>query len=358
MSFQFWDIVQEGTVEQAKAFLASYEPTRRDPETKQEVIHFENDYALVIATELNKHVMVQYLIEELGLKPTAECFNIACFRGFLDLVKYFFSYCGLAVNSNHNEAVISAAQGNHMDVVQFLLEKGADIRDQEDLALIYASENGHYEMVSFLLKEKKANPKARDSKALSHACAFNYTLLIDLLLEYGADVKDENNLPILKACFYGHLNIVKHLIHKGADPHARGHHTFIWAAARGHIHVMKFLAEEMKCDPRAENDRALVWAAEAGKTSAVEFLAELGVPLLNVEAAWYALCQKHYTVFEKLIENEPTTFLESHGPQFIFQADKEARFHIVYYLSSRFDFSFVNISDKCRRFVLSTRKCK
>ena len=101
--------------------------------------------------------------------------------------------------------MILASIGNHLEVVKFLLEKGANIHAQDDYALRSATENHHLEIVKFLL-EKGANIHAQDDDALILASMYGHLDIVKFLLEKGADAKkvdlsyvnDPNIIQLLK----------------------------------------------------------------------------------------------------------------------------------------------------------------
>jgi len=51
---------------------------------------------------------------------------------------------------NHSIELISAAESGHLDVVKYLVEKGADVHADDDGALRWAAESGHLDVVKYL----------------------------------------------------------------------------------------------------------------------------------------------------------------------------------------------------------------
>jgi ankyrin repeat protein len=89
-------------------------------------------------------------------------------------------------------------------------------------ALIIAAYNDQPELVQFIL-EKGANPDAQDmagNTALMGASFKGYTGIVEQLLNAGADVnlRNSNGAPALTfAATFGHLGIAELLLQKGAD---------------------------------------------------------------------------------------------------------------------------------------------
>ena len=86
-----------------------------------------------------------------------------------------------------------AAELDHLTVVQYLVDQGADTEKaniNSNTPLIYASNQGHVEVVRYLL-EQGANRDKVDNRGLTslhHAAANNYLETAKLLMAYGADL--------------------------------------------------------------------------------------------------------------------------------------------------------------------------
>jgi ankyrin repeat protein len=143
-----------------------------------------------------------------------------------------------------NKALIRSAGSEHTDIVQLLLDKGADVNSIDKdafpyatTALIHAASIPRIENARLLLS-KNADVNVRgdtngDSdipSALFAACSRLNSELVDLLLEQGADVNihdTKNSTPLLEAITANNssseeveqqrLTIVQSLLNKGAD---------------------------------------------------------------------------------------------------------------------------------------------
>jgi ankyrin repeat protein len=87
-----------------------------------------------------------------------------------------------------------AAQGGHVDVVQYLIAKGANVNDlniQKETPLVYAAEGGHLKVAELLIaKGANVNLKTTlDAAPIHYALWAERTELFKLLLKKGADVK-------------------------------------------------------------------------------------------------------------------------------------------------------------------------
>ncbi|AEQ60882.1 putative ankyrin repeat- containing protein [Acanthamoeba polyphaga mimivirus] len=117
-------------------------------------IHYKNDQALILAVRFNHISMVRKLI------------------------------C-LGMDSNNVFALTMAAENNHQDIVQHLINRGADVNANNRSALIAAVKNGHLKIVQMFVNN-------------------------------GADIKIDDTV-IKTACKNGHNNIVKYLLGKGVS---------------------------------------------------------------------------------------------------------------------------------------------
>ncbi|UUC46482.1 ankyrin repeat domain-containing protein [Flavobacterium cerinum] len=98
------------------------------------------------------------------------------------------------VNKYDQPLLIAASLRNKLSLVKFCLDNNA----KKDLALISAAGNGHLEVVKYLI-EKGANIEERDPL-------------------------QNNDTPLIQAAFNGSLDIVKLLINRGADIYAEDIH--------------------------------------------------------------------------------------------------------------------------------------
>lgn len=76
---------------------------------------------------------------------------------------------------------------------------------------------------------------------ISRAAQLGHLELVQYLVELGADPQSDDNLPIKQACESGHLQVVKFLVEKGADIRAENDEALKRAAQNGRLHVVKYL---------------------------------------------------------------------------------------------------------------------
>jgi ankyrin repeat protein len=146
-------------------------------------------------------------------------------------------------------ALMIACINNHLDVVELLLEKGADANIQgAEFPLHWACENNNMEMVRLLVKYgADVHVKRKYGNSLAYARSLE---IVQFLIDHGADVnaRGETSNALVKASEKDHLNIVRVLIEHGADVNAKGmkveHGNALFAASsEGNYDIVKLLLE-------------------------------------------------------------------------------------------------------------------
>ena len=190
----------------------------------------------------------------------------------------------------HGMSLLShAAYRGNIEVVRFLLEKGADMdkaTNNGTYPLLMACLEGHLEVVQLL-----ADKGADIDRALNNSCTPLYIAcwkgrleVARLLLEKGADVNKATNdgaTPLYIACKKGHLEVVGLLVERGADMDKAknsGATPLFAACQEAHLEVVGLLAEKGADMDKALNDGCtpLFIACQNGHLGVVQFPAEKG----------------------------------------------------------------------------------
>lgn len=116
-----------------------------------------------------------------------------------------------------------------------------------------AAQNGHLEVIKWLIQRGAAVDAiyGDDWTPLFHAAYYGHLEVVEWLIEHGAatavDQKGRDGWTLLTAAaFDGHLEVVKFLVERGADLDDRsagGWSALDWAAWKGHLEVVKYLVE-------------------------------------------------------------------------------------------------------------------
>ncbi|NBX71429.1 ankyrin repeat domain-containing protein, partial [bacterium] len=225
--------------------------------------------------ESNKR-LVTWLIHQGCTEPLAALFNRH--PDLMNLPYSTYPY------STYNEAfpLILAAIAGHREIVELLLERGADVHVKDNngsTALMWAAGSGNQNMVKLLL-ERGADIHAKNNNgwtALMLAAGSGNQNIVELLLERGADVDVKNNegsTALMWVAGSGNQNMVKLLLERRADVDVKnddGKTALMWAAERGHRYTVKLLLERgADVDVKGEfSNTALMLAAERGHRDTV-----------------------------------------------------------------------------------------
>jgi ankyrin repeat protein len=180
---------------------------------------------------------MQHLVSNISISTYGEALCVASEKGHLSLIETIFQRIETLLdkwrpfNCDYwiDDALADAAKHGHLNIVQFLVEKGANVNVsvEDGTPLILAAAAGRGDVVGYLL-EKGANFHMEDEDghdALHQAARVGDVKSVKTLLEYGAVVdavgfRDEDrNTALLLASIAGHEGVVTLLLTKGANAH-------------------------------------------------------------------------------------------------------------------------------------------
>ena len=95
--------------------------------------------------------------------------------------------------------------------------------------------------------------------------------VIQELLDQGANIHAYNGAALRWASIFGHLEVVRLLLDRGADIHAEDNHALRRASRNGHLEAVRLLLDR-GADIHTYDDEALLCASENGHAEVVELL--------------------------------------------------------------------------------------
>ena len=257
----------------------------------------KGDTCLILASYLGHTETVRYLV---GLKGVdmkhvdsigCTALSHAVVRNHPDVVQVLIDAgADIETRGNHDRTpLVVASQCGNLRVVKMLVKAGAGVcvtDNQGRMCLTLAAASGRTETVRHLAGLKEVDVNHVDSTgctALRHAAAGNHADVLEVLIDAGADIETRDNhdrTPLLVASQCGNLRVVKMLVKAGADV----------------------------CVTDNEGDTCLTLAAASGHTETVRTL--LCLPEVDVNHAKYngltslhlAVLKKHSAVVQLLID--------------------------------------------------------
>ena len=221
---------------------------------------------LMVAAAKGEEKTVDLLLSK-GADPYLKNFigrnllHAAAEGGNTSIVKSMLS-CGINIDSKDDESsatpLIIAVKENHVEVMKYLLQKGADI--------------------SLTTGSDKRN-------ALHIASQYGSVAAIEMLLSYDLrpDSRDrEGNTPLVCAAACGQIEAVNCLLKHGADPFLRGEHGWSllhFAAQSGNVIIIEtMLSKGLDVDSRGETLglTPLMVSIKFNKLEAAKYLLEKG----------------------------------------------------------------------------------
>ena len=264
------------------------------------------------------------------------CLIHAAYFGHTDAVRYLVSLP--EVDLNHQDTknytpLHYAVQEKHADVVQVLIDAGADIETKNvdgRSPLHVASISGELTTVTKLVKAGADVRATEDDRAtcLLLAAYDGHTDIVRYLVslpEVDLNHQDTNNYtPLHIAVHQKHAAVVEVLIDAGADietKNAKGRSPLHVASISGELTTVKMLVEagaDVR-DTDAERDTCLTLAAYFGHTDTVRYLVSLPEVDLNHQdsdndtALHCAVQGKHADVVQVLIDAGADTERENNA---------------------------------------------
>jgi len=187
--------------------------------------------------------------------PPNDVFHAAG-TGDLEGVRNFIEVSKVDVNARESDGTTPlhwAALRNHLGVVQYLLDSGAEIDSvnttEGQTPLMWAAIGGNTRVAHYLIEQGADIHKVdkRGYNALHHAVQYNQCLISHFMLSKGlyVDCRDtEGHTPLMWAAYQNHEDTCRYLLDQGADltlKDSSGMTALHWAAIKGNVKPAKLL---------------------------------------------------------------------------------------------------------------------
>lgn len=192
------------------------------------------------------------------------------------------------IEEHKRALLIIAAEIGDAALVETLLNAHGSIEvvdDKRRTPLILAAERGHIDVVRFLVgRGADVNRPSFDGTSLTVAVKNNHVEVARILIDHGADVNEERWVkisPLMTAAGYGFTDMVHLLVDHGADVNAGSWSTntpLCWALLSGHADIVSYLIEHGADVNKTfkPSIKVIDYAAEKGYSDFVEYLVKRG----------------------------------------------------------------------------------
>ena len=203
------------------------------------------------------------------------------------IVEYLLNFPGMRTNVlSYSLAIVNAAESGNKEALLYLLNKMVIfLKDNSEINF----ENPLMRLSTIGLTIENILESALND-ALSSAAENGHTDIVRILINEGAElnIRDKlDNTPLIKAAIGGYDNTIRELINEGAEVNVEnvsGITPLTYAAIGGHDETLKTLIEKGAEVNRENNQGAtsIIHAAKYGQTGAIQILIDKGADVKNI----------------------------------------------------------------------------
>lgn len=211
-----------------------------------------------------------------------EVICIARMYNYLELMKFCLTICPDYNIHEHEDAMFRlSAECGYLEMVQYLVCLGADLKAKDGEYILRAARNGHVEVVQYLIS-LGANKYARltDFDLLCCSVDTNNIEFIDYVL-CDLGITDTIGNALICASNRGYVDVVKHFISFDRSLFTKSHFdgAAVEASRCGHIEVLNYI---LSIESDINLDRVMDQACFNGHLEVVKLVSKLKV-LTNIE---------------------------------------------------------------------------
>ncbi len=156
----------------------------------------------------------------------------------LDIVRYLVDK-GADIHFENETPLLRAIEYHNLSIVKYLVDCGADLKKFSDNFLERISMYGNSDIIQYLVE--LGVDFTTSGKCLGSACRNNRLITVKIFIENGVDVQTNDNYAIKCASERGYINLVKLLIENGADVTADDNYAIKAAILNNHLDVVELL---------------------------------------------------------------------------------------------------------------------
>ena len=155
----------------------------------------------------------------------------------IQIMSYFLEM-GKDIHGEKNSSIINAVNYGHFEMVKFLVENGADVNAFDNTAVKLSITKGNFDIVKYLFEN---GVDFSNGCYLVLAVVYLRIEIVQFLLDNGADVHWNDDEVFRRAARMGDLEIVKLLIEYGA--YVNNNSALMNAVERKNLSIIRFLIE-------------------------------------------------------------------------------------------------------------------